>query len=75
MIRLESEIEFPPSPAQLAKAAMLTRMESLKSSSDSLMNVIQARISAEEMGNAQEIATLTAEQERIITNMKSIVRD
>ena len=75
MIRLESEIEFPPSPALPAKAAMISRMEALKLSSDSLMSVIQARISAEDMNDVQEIAALSAEQERIINNMKAIIRE
>jgi len=73
MIRPESEIEYPPSPALLAKAAMIARMESLKTSSDALMYVIQARIGAEELGNIKEVVELTAEQERLIENMKQMV--
>lgn len=73
MIRPESEIEYPPSPALLVKAAMIARMETLKSSSDALMYVIQARIGAQELGNYQEIAELTAEQERLIENMKQMM--
>lgn len=72
MIRPASEIEFPPSQATRAKASMLARMEALKSSSDSLLSVIAERIGAERAENHDEVSRLTAEQERIIENMKRL---
>lgn len=73
MIYPVSEIEYPPSPAVLAKAAMIARLESLKSSGDALMTVIAARIGAERIKDLEEVEKLTAEQERIIANMKAMV--
>jgi len=72
MIRPFSEIEYPPSQASLAKAAMIARLESLKSSSDSLMGVIAARLNAEEQQDLAETEKLTAEQERLVENMKAL---
>lgn len=72
MIRPYSEIEYPPSQAALAKAAMLARLESLKSSSDALMSVIAARVSAEEKQDLAEAEKLTLEQERLVENMKAL---
>lgn len=72
MIRPQSEIEYPPSEALKAKAAMIARLESLKSSSDALMSVIAARIGAERDQNAEEVKKLTDEQERLIANMKAM---
>ena len=72
MIRPVSEIEYPPSPALLAKASMLARMEALKTSSDNLMAIIAQRIGAEKAKNHLEVAALTDEQQRLIANMKSI---
>lgn len=72
MIRPFSEIEYPPSQASIAKAAMIARMESLKSSSDALMCVIAARVSAEEKADFSEAEKLTEEQERLIANMKEL---
>jgi len=72
MIRPASEIEFPPSEAALAKASMIARMESLKSSGDALMSVIACRIGAERSKNHDEVERLTVEQERLIANMKAM---
>ena len=72
MIRPASEIEYPPSPAAIAKASMIARMESLKSTSDNLMAVIAARVGAERAQDQSEVEKLTAEQERLITNMKRL---
>ena len=72
MIRPFSEIEYPPSQALLAKASMIARMETLKASGDALMSVIAARIGAERLENHAEVEQLTAEQERLIANMKAL---
>ena len=72
MIRPQSEIEYPPSPATLAKASMIARMESLKNSSDALMCVIAERVGAEQKQALQEAETLTVEQDRLIANMKAL---
>lgn len=72
MIRPVSEIEFPPSQALLAKASMIARMEALKSSGDALMSVIAQRVGAERAENFAEVEMLTAEQERLIANMKAL---
>ncbi|MGB7285535.1 MAG: hypothetical protein WBC71_01250 [Salaquimonas sp.] len=73
MIRPVSEIEYPPSDALLAKASMIARMESLKTSGDALMNVISQRIGAEKAEEFKIVEELTAEQERLIANMKQLV--
>lgn len=72
MIRPKSEIEFPPSEAALAKASMLARMESLKSSNDALMSVIAERIGAEQVEDTARVEALSAEQDRLIANMKRL---
>ncbi len=72
MIRPKSEIEFPPSQAALAKASMIARMESLKSSNDALMSVIAQRIGAEQVEDIARVEMLCAEQDRLIANMKAI---
>lgn len=72
MIRPFSEIEFPPSQAAVAKASMLARMESLKSANETLMNIISERIGAEQVEDTAKVEMLTAEQERLIANMKSL---
>jgi hypothetical protein len=72
MIRPVSEIEYPPSQAALAKASMIARMESLKSSGDALMSVIACRIGAERSKDFDEVDRLTGEQERLIANMKAM---
>lgn len=72
MIRPASEIEYPPSDALVAKASMLARMESLKSSSDALLSIISQRIGAEAAEDTKVVEELTAEQERLIANMKQL---
>lgn len=72
MIRPISEIEYPPSEALHAKACMIARLESLRVSGDALMNVISQRIGAEHEENFEEVEKLTAEQERLIANMKTL---
>jgi hypothetical protein len=72
MIRPFSEIEYPPSQAAVAKASMLARMESLKSANETLMNIISERIGAEQVEDTAKVEMLTAEQERLIANMKSL---
>lgn len=72
MIRPYSEIEYPPSEAAVAKASMIARMESLKSANETLMNVIAERIGAEQVEDTAKVEVLTAEQERLIANMKSL---
>jgi hypothetical protein len=74
MIRPASEIEFPASEALRNRASMLARMEELNRSSTALMSVIAARIGAEAMEDRMKITELTCEQERIIGNMRALVR-
>jgi hypothetical protein len=74
MIRPASEIEFPPSEALCTKARMIARMERLSGSVDGLMCVIAQRVTAEEAEYLEEIQALTAEQERLIDNMRRILR-
>jgi hypothetical protein len=73
MIRPQSQIEYPPSDAAMAKASMMARMEALKSSGDELMAIIAQRIGAECGENQTEVEALTVEQERLIANMKKLV--
>ncbi len=74
MIRPASEIEFPPTEVQRARASMLARMEALNSASNSLMAVIAERIGAEDREDGMRVEQLTAEQERLIDNMRRLVR-
>ncbi|MEM9332280.1 MAG: hypothetical protein AAGA53_13210 [Pseudomonadota bacterium] len=74
MIRPASEIEYPPSEALCTKARLIARMESLNASTDNLMAVIAQRIGAEERRYLAEIEMLTNEQQRLVENMKRIVR-
>jgi hypothetical protein len=74
MIRPASEIEYPASAAQRNRASMIARMEALNRASHSLMGVIAERIGAEEREDAERIAELTAEQERLIANMRALAR-
>ncbi len=74
MIRPATEIEYPASEAQRARAAMLSRLEMLNASSQALMSVIADRIGAEHSEDAFSVNELTAEQERLIENMRSLVR-
>ena len=75
MIRPASEIEYPPSEVQRIRASMLARMEALNSASNSLMAIIAERIGAEAEEDAPKVEELTAEQERLIDNMRRLVRD
>lgn len=74
MIRPASEIEFPPSEFLRMKASMLARMEQLSSSSNSLMNVIAERVGAEFASDTGKVDELTAEQDRLVANMRKLVR-
>lgn len=74
MIRPASEIEYPASEAQRHRASMLQRMEALKTASDALLTVISERIGAEMTEDEFKIVELTAEQERLIDNMRRLAR-
>lgn len=74
MIRPATEIEYPASEAQRARAAMLSRMEMLNESSQALMSVIADRIGAEHVDDIYKVHQLTAEQDRLISNMRAMVR-
>ena len=73
MIRPASEIEYPPSQAQCVKASMIARMESLSRSSNALMAVIAERVGAEEVEDLEHVAELSAEQDRLIENMRALI--
>ena len=75
MIRPASEIEYPPSQVQLIRATMLARMEALNNASNSLMAVIAERIGAEDREDGMRVEELTAEQDRLIENMRRLARD
>lgn len=74
MIRPATEIEYPPSKALLARASMISRMEALNRSSQALMSVIAERIGAENFDDDSKVNELTAEQERLIANMRALAR-
>ena len=74
MIRPATEIEYPASEAQRARAAMLQRLELLNQSSQTLMAVIADRIGAEHKEDFYRVNQLTAEQERLISNMRALVK-
>lgn len=74
MIRPATEIEYPASEAQRARAAMLQRLELLNQSSQTLMAVIADRIGAEHKEDIYRVNQLTAEQERLIANMRALVK-
>lgn len=74
MIRPSSEIEYPPSAAQITRTRMLVRMEALSSSSNSLMAVIAQRVGAEKVADDVQIGQLSAESERLIENMRNLIR-
>ena len=54
---------------------MLARMEALNSASNSLMAVIAERIGAEDREDGMRVEQLTAEQDRLIENMRRLARD
>ncbi len=53
---------------------MLARMEALSTSSDALMAVIASRLGAEAVEQNEEVQALTLEQQRLIQNMRTLVR-
>lgn len=74
MMRPLSEIQYPPSEATCTKARMIARMERLSGSVDGLMGVISQRLTAQDAEYLQEVEALTAEQDRLIDNMKRILQ-
>jgi len=74
MIRPASEIEYPPSQALCTKARMIARMSALSENTDNLMAIIARRIGAEEPEYAAEIEAMNKEQDRLIDNMRRIIR-
>ena len=74
MIRPATEIEYPASETQRARAAMLSRLEMLNESSNALMSIIADRLGAEHVEDVIRVDELTAEQERLIANMRELVR-
>ena len=74
MIRPASEIEYPPSEALCTKARMIVRLEALGKSSEGLMGIIAERLTEDDPARLQEIEAHAKEQERLIANMKRIVR-
>ena len=74
MIKLTSEIQYPASEAQRNRASMIARMEALNRSSQALMSVIAKRLGAEKLEDRDDVAELTAEQQRLIENMRALVR-
>ena len=53
---------------------MIARMSALSETTDNIMAVIAQRLDAEEPQYAAEIAAFTHEQERLIENMRRIIR-
>jgi len=74
MIRPGSEIQYPPSEASCTKARMIARMEHLASSTDDIMTVIASRINVEDKRYLAEMEMMSIEQQRLVDNMKRIVR-
>lgn len=74
MIRPASEIEYPPSEALCTKARMIVRLEALGKSSESLMGILAERLTEDDPEQLQEIESHAREQERLIENMKRIVK-
>ncbi len=74
MIRPASEIEYPPSEALCTKARMIARMSALSESTDNLMAVIAQRLNTEEPEYAVEIEAMSKEQDKLIENMRRIIR-
>jgi hypothetical protein len=73
MIRPATEIEYPASEAQRARAAMLSRLEMLNESSHALMSIIADRLGAEHVDDTIRVNELAAEQDRLIAAMRNIV--
>lgn len=74
MIRPASEIEYPPSKALCMKASMIARMSALSESTDNLMAVISERLQIENSDYADEMERMSQEQDRLIDNMRRIIR-
>ena len=73
MIRPGSEIEYPPSQALCLKARMVARMDALSRSSDNVLSIIADRLGKAEDEYLAEITALSAEQQKLVDNMKRIV--
>ena len=74
MIRPASEIEYPPSEALCTKARMIVRMESLAKSAGGITRVLAERVTSKDLKYLAEIEALSLEQERLIANMRRIIR-
>lgn len=74
MIRPASEIEFPPSQAMCTKARMIARMENLSAKSQGIVNTLAQRFEALDPVQAAEIETFSDEQQRLLDNMKRLIR-
>lgn len=74
MIRPASEIEYPPSQALCTKARMIARMSALSENTDNLMAVIAQRLGKEEPEYSAEIEAMSKEQDRLLNNMRRIIR-
>ena len=74
MIRPASEIEYPPSEALCTKARMIIRMEALGKSASGMTSVLAERISARDKAYLAEIEALSREQDRLIANMRRIIK-
>ena len=74
MIRPSSEIEYPPSEAMCTKARMIARMERLSGSSDNIVATIAQRFGSIDPAHAVEIEAFTAEQKRLLENMRRLVK-
>ena len=53
---------------------MLVRMEALSSSNSALMSVISERVGAEKIEDDMQISALSEESERLIENMRRLIR-
>ncbi|MEO0329745.1 MAG: hypothetical protein AAF217_14245 [Pseudomonadota bacterium] len=74
MIRPGSEIEYPPSKALCNKARMIARMDALNASSKNVVSVLSSRFGSNESEYLAEITALSGEQQKLVDNMKRIVR-
>ena len=74
MIRPGSEIEYPPSKALCAKARMIARMDALNQSTGGMVAVLAHRLGDSERKYLQELTSLNQEQQRLVENMKRMVR-
>lgn len=74
MIRPVTEIEYPASEAQRARAAMLKRIEFLNQSSQTLLAVIADRVGAENRQEMAQAHQLAHEQDRLIENMRALLK-